>query len=302
MAGLQSRPALWLAVIVAGVASVHATSRQDKDPQLSTLLTVAGTYVAEYERAFAAIVSEEVYEQTDNYPTGGGPKRRVTASETLTFNAGGSGWMVFRNVLDVDGTPAGSQAGRLEAVAVDPSQQALSEAMRLTAESARYNLGAMKRPITVPTAALTYLRRENQPQSTFAFDGMKTVAKLSAALVTFTVTEDQPATDDATTTTGRMWIEPESGRVVRSELAHTSRNVVAKVEVQYAAAEPPVAVWVPVRMFEQYDVIMTSQAVQGRGGRAVSAHVDGLATYRDCRQFELKAGLRLQSPSKRWPF
>jgi hypothetical protein len=295
MKPVPRRMALLLTVVIAGLATVGAADRQTANPSLAQLLAAAGTYVAAYEKAFGAIVSEETYDQTGNarVATGPGRQRRVTTSELLTFNTGGSGWMVFRDVLDVDGKPVAGERGRLATVAADPSREALADAMRRTAASARYHIGLVARTITVPTAALTYLRRENQPHSTFAFDGMKTIGKLSVALVTFAATDEQPATDDATTTKGRAWIEPESGRIVRSEISQTSKNCTAKVEVEYAA-EPGIDVWVPVRMFEQYDVVMPAGAVQGRGGQAVSAHVDGLATYRNFRQFALKAGLMIR--------
>jgi hypothetical protein len=294
MTSTHTRLALLLTAVIGGLASVRAAPQRSGVPALPQVLAAAGNYVAAYEKAFGAVLSEEVYRQTDNYLAGAKNRLgRVTTSDMLMFSTGGSGWMVFRDVLDVDGKPVDGERGRLLALAAEPSREALADAMRRTAESARQNLGIIARTITVPMSGLTYLRRENQARSTFEFDGMKSVAKLDVVLVRFAVTDDQPATDDATATTGRVWIEPVSGRVVRSEITHASRSCTARIDVQYAA-QPGIGVWVPVRMYEQYDVEMPAQAVQPRGGQAVSAHVDGLATYRNFRQFEVKAGLTIR--------
>lgn len=199
--------------------------------------------------------------------------------------------MVLRDVLEVDLAPIAGQPDRLLRVATNPTRAALADAMRATADSARYNIGTLPRAITIPTTALTFLRVENQAQSSFEFDGMKTLGKLDVAVVKFKATNDSPAIDD-TTTTGRFWIEPASGRVVRTELASTSHLCDAKVEVQYAS-QPGIAVWVPVRMFEQYDVVIPTHNI-GRVSSAIGAHVDGLATYQNFRQFEAKAGLMIK--------
>jgi hypothetical protein len=289
-----------LLLVIVGPWSTGAATQRTADPSLPQVLAAAGDYVAAYEKSFPAIVGEEVYEQSanlrqfSNLRTGGDvPRRRVMTSDVLIFNSGGSGWMIFRDVLDVDGAPVADRPGRLLSLVANPTPDALADAMRRTADSMRHYLGSVARALTVPAAALSVLRRENQPHATFEFDGMKTVARLNTALVSFTATDDEAATDDATTTTGRFWIEPASGRVVRSEIAHTSRSCVAKVEVQYAA-QPGLDLWVPVRMFEQYDVVMPAGAVQTRGSQPVSGHVDGLATYRNFRPFEMKPGLTIR--------
>jgi hypothetical protein len=54
--------------------------------------------------------------------------------------------------------------------------------MRATAESTRQHLGSINRTMTLANGALAYLRLENQSQ-TFTFEGMKTVARMRAALL-----------------------------------------------------------------------------------------------------------------------
>jgi hypothetical protein len=271
-----------------------AMSAQNPDPTVPQLLTAAGGYITEYERTFAVIVAEERYEQSTNAPTASTApstaiRRRATTSEFVMFNSGGGGWMVFRDVLAVDVTPV-AEPGRLLKLVANPTPDTLAEAMRTTAASKRYNIGLVVRGVTVPTGTLAYLRRENQSQSTFELEGMKTIEKEDMAVLKFKATSDVGAPDE-TVTTGRFWIEPKSGRVVRTELTQTSPTNEAKVEVQYAS-QPGISAWVPVRMFEQYDVATPVRAAtNSRTSGPTSTHFDGLSTYRNFRQFEAKPGL-----------
>ncbi len=283
--------------LACGAVAVGAVSQRTADPALPDLLAAAGTYIAEYEKAFESVVSEERYEQTANArAAGSGLRRRVMKSDVLTFNAGPLGWMAFRDVLEVDGVPVGDQPERLLKLVADPSRDAVEDAKRVTEESARYNIGSMTRTINVPTTALVFLRRENQARSAFELGGMKTVAGRQVAVLAFRETADDRMirTIDNAAAAGRFWIEPASGRVVQTELTLASRMYAGKVVVEYAD-QPKIGLWVPVRMTEQYTVLEERTTVLSSGAThtspAVPAVVDGRAEYRNFRKFETKAGL-----------
>ena len=172
-------------LFVVCLTAVGAATQRVPDPPLPELLTVAARYVEEYEKAFAAIVSEERYEQTANAPAAGtGPRRRIMRSDLLTYHSPAAGWIAFRDVVEVDGKPIPDHADRLAKLVHEPTSDALEDARRASLESARFNLGSMPRTVNVPTSALLFLRREKQPRGQFKLDGMKTVAKLRVALVT----------------------------------------------------------------------------------------------------------------------
>jgi hypothetical protein len=73
---------------------------------------------------------------------------------------------------------------------------------------------------------------------------------------------------------GRFWIEPETGRVLASELIAQDLSVRGAITVGYDL-EPALQVMVPTQMRENYDIV--------RGSRVI-----GLANYSRFRQFQVK--------------
>lgn len=83
---------------------------------------------------------------------------------------------------------------------------------------------------------------------------------------------------------GRYWIEPESGRVTRTQLwlntrGHgTGRQIEVNVAVDYAR-DPGLDLWVPVEMRERYT------AVDG-------SRLETTAAYSNYRRFRVNARMR----------
>ena len=72
---------------------------------------------------------------------------------------------------------------------------------------------------------------------------------------------------------GRFWIQPDTGRVLMSELIARDRNVSAAVDVSYQS-EPLLGCLVPIEMREDY---------RSRPG----SHISSSATYGRFRQFQV---------------
>jgi hypothetical protein len=72
---------------------------------------------------------------------------------------------------------------------------------------------------------------------------------------------------------GRFWIEPDTGRVLISELVARNRTVQGTIDVSYQS-EPLLGLLVPVEMRERYN--------DNRGAR-----VEAIATYGRFRQFQV---------------
>jgi hypothetical protein len=120
-------------------------------------------------------------------------------------------------------------------------------------ESARFNLGSIVRTINMPTLALMFLRKDMQERSTFTRGGTKKIDGYATVELRF-AEHAMPriiASSDAAAATGRFWLEPDSGRVVRSELVVDSANARATITVTYGQ-RPKIAVWVPTSMDEAY--------------------------------------------------
>ena len=291
-------------VVVAGALVAHNVRAEQRptEPSLSALLSVAGRYVAEYETSFGALVAQEIYQQSTNQPATSAsrspsqPTRRITTGEVLLFDSGGAGWMIFRDIHVLDNKELTVPTVRMAALASEPTRQLLANAMRATARVSSYMIGEIPRSPATPTAALMYLRPARQGLGVFELDGMKTIDNVGVALLKFSERADaRMSTADDSTTTGRFWIDPDTGRVVQTEITIASAAYTTKVEVQYAV-RPGVSFPVPVRMFETHRATVTprgmSSASFGRtGGGSTQTYIDGLATYQGFQRFELKPEL-----------
>ncbi len=263
----------------------------------AALLERASAYLESYEKAFSGVVSEEIYSQElrvppsmENRPTNMGqlPPRflgvsqaatRTLRADVLQTRVGEGEWVAFRDVYEVSGEPVRDRDARLQKLFVDAPPGAVDQARRILAESARYNLGALQRDINVPTMALTYLRESNQSRSDFSIDGNQDVGGVRAVVLEFKERASPTivrSADGDLPATGRVWIEPDSGRVLKTEISMASRRSGAKITVTYGAV-PELAMWVPIVMTEEYT------------GAEI---IFGKATYSKFRQFAVSTAWR----------
>lgn len=250
-----------LSVALTG-ASSHAAAQK---PDVTSLLAKAAAYLAAYEKAFSVVVAEEAYSQVligEQRLASSGiagriepiRKQRELRSDVLQTAVGQNDWVAFRDVFEVDGKPVRDRDARLQKLFVDASSQALTQARRIVAESARYNVGSLQRNINVPTMALAYLRAANQSRSTFTVAGRQDVNGVPAVILEFVErakpTIIQSAASDLPAR-GHFWIEPDSGRVLKSELSVSGKISTSKITVTYGAV-PKLSVWAPILMKEEY--------------------------------------------------
>jgi hypothetical protein len=268
-------------VIVARGASAAAPQ---KEAPLKDVLTRAAAYVARFERDLATIIAEERYVQ--DVVGGRTPEHRELTSDVLLLRPSGSNsYVQFRDVFEVDGEIVRRRDERLLRLAANPN--AVSAA-QIVEESARYNIGDIQRTINVPLLPLTFLLTDNQWR--FKFSIAKPGAKAAS--------DDLPDSPHFKVTTeiwvveyreverrtlirkndgkdiparGRFWIEPDTGRVLLSELIAEDRNVHSKIEVSYQS-EPLLGLLVPVEMRETY---------WRTGSRS---RIEGTATYGSFRR------------------
>ena len=84
---------------------------------------------------------------------------------------------------------------------------------------------------------------------------------------------------DNAAATGRFWIEPASGRVVQTEISLEAPRYRAKVAVTYAD-QPKIALWVPIRMLEDYSEFNNAWNLQQ------PATINARAEYQNFRRYE----------------
>src|SRR5262245_3671827 len=243
---------------------------QPDAPALPQVLARAQAYVLDCQKQLSGLVAEENYVQdsrlfrttlsTTTMRSLSG--RRDLKSDLLLVKPEGSDrWVQFRDVFEVDGKAVRDRSERLLDLFVKPTTSTRTQLDRITAESSRYNIGPIERNINVPILALTILLPENVAQFQFA-RGSKAAPELARYrptadvwVLTFTETRkgtmirgsggvDLPAS-------GRLWIEPDSGRVLATELTADLSSATATIDVVYGAGPFP-NVLVPVEMREQY--------------------------------------------------
>jgi hypothetical protein len=283
-----------------------------KEPALDLVLARAGAYVAEFQRQFSGIVAEERYIQavkTFARRPGCPPPGTVAASVVcpqppvnpmhaelrsdllLVKPVATREWLQFRDVFEVDGQPVRDRSERLTRLFLDPSSASANQIARILDESTRYNIGDIRRNINTPLFALQFLERLNQPRFEFRRtrnrvpEGVRAEPAAAGAFRTsvevwaIEYQEKQPGTVIRTAdfkdlpSRGRFWIEPDTGRVLISELVARNRTVQGTVDVSYQS-EPLLGLLVPVEMRERYN--------DNHGAR-----VEAIATYGRFRQFQV---------------
>lgn len=266
-------------------------------PTLTTVLQRAGDYVTAFHRTLSRIVSEERYVQKWE-ATSNGPRkdatdrgRRTLVSDLLLVKPrGADDWLQFRDVFEVDGAPVRDRHERLPSLLADGSPSAEEQIARIKSESARYNIGNIDRDVNVPLLAMRFLAPNNQrrfkfrrtadraPGNTHLAPDSDGVFRVSAEVWVIEYDEVQQPTIIRTRGAkslpahGRFWIDPETGRVLMSELRAGDRNVRGTIDVSYQS-EPLVGMLVPIEMREDYT---------DRSG----SHITGVATYGRFRQLE----------------
>ena len=270
-------------------------------PEAEAAVARARRYAASYESALSGLVAEERYVQrsftheriasTSSVPIGRAPRpgetkeswewmldaQRVTRSDYLLVKApGGTRWLPFRDVFEVDGKKVREREERLQQLFLKAPASAADRAAEIMADAARYNIGFVQRNVNLPTLALRFLDPSYEAKAFFrrqgevVVDGRKTWELAFSERGSPTLVQgpdgDAPAE-------GTFWIEPEEGRVVRSRIRHQIGGATIEVTVTYRPDEKTPGTWVPSEMREVYE----------GGGRRLEC----VATYSKIRRFQV---------------
>lgn len=250
-------------MLALAMATLEVTGTGPQTASTAEVLRRAAAYVDDYRRRLETIVAEERYVQrssSDSADAAGSPEERTLRSDYMLLPGvpGENPWFAFRDVFEVDGQPVAEERGRLEGWLADSRSSLLQKARALAIEQARYNIGPVMRTINVPTLALEILTRRNQERFRFRRSGTTTIDGIDALIMTFEERRrptmirtpdgrDLPAT-------GTLWIEPATGRVLRTELRTGERardRIEAVITVTYVFV-PRLDLLLPGTMEERY--------------------------------------------------
>jgi hypothetical protein len=276
---MRSAPAVFVASLLLftpASAPVHA-----EEPSLKQVVERLGRYVDDYGTRLSIIVGIERYWQRSADAT----MERTLVSEIAFVPVGGD-WLAYRDVFEVDGRRVGDRSDRLQRLLVEPSRAALEQARRIADESARYNLGEVRRNINTPTMALFAMRTENRRRFKYWKEGVEQASAGTLWTVRF---EERDRPTIVRTPEGRdvpmrgyLRMRPADGAVVRTELTMDSQaGVRATVTVVYRL-DDRLGSLLPATMDEAYD------RVTGPSQRPSAATMSIVcrATYSDYRRFE----------------
>ena len=295
-----ARDATCAAVLMLVAADrVHA-----QPPSLPQVIARAGEYVREFEGQLSGIVAEETYEQEYFYRRGRSlnplQQRRTLRADLLLMRPEGElSWVQFRDVFEVDGKPVRDREERLTALFLKPTRSTLERIARIRRESARYNIGNVDRTMNVPVLPLQAIDPAVQPRFRYSLADPARRGNEEPALPntpSFRVTTEvwvvryeeirgptlvrSPNGEDLRSS-GRLWIEPATGRVLMGEVVTRNRDVTARLTVSFQS-EPLLGLLVPVEMHEEYRMKDKANLIVGT------------ATYGKFRQFQVTVDQRIE--------
>ena len=281
-----------LAAFLALVTSLYPQSSS----QLANVLQRATEYVTQYEAELGNLIGSEEYVQNAawlantgfGYPRIGKRSQRRLSSDFLIIQVGPE-WAALRKVNRIDGVKVNETEPALED-AFDNSPEANSTRLLvMKAESTGYNLGDIIREINLPTFALKVLHKSDVSRFAFERAGSSKIEGIQTWAIRFREQtgptlvvggKDQPLYS-----TGTLWIDPDTGRVLRTEFlvenAYAPSRVKGAIIVRYAEGKN-VKMLVPSLMDEHYETEFNT--------------VDCRAFYTNFRPFEVDVKFEIRPP------
>ena len=297
-----------ISAVVTVVASlvVPGMSVRAQEPTLEDVLARATQYALDYQEALSGVVSEESYLQTWQRGSRDPQVRELKSDVLLIRRPGKTQYVLFRDVFEVDGREVRDRDERLQQLFLSPSEANSAQILRILDESARYNLGDIGRTVNTPTLALVFL--DAQYQSRFRFErvddrvaeSVRDPSVDSEQVRRFTGTEDLwvvayteigrntligNSRGGALPASGRFWIDPETGRIVITELRLRDETVDAVIDVRYEL-EPSVGLIVPTAMRERYHDLRRDSVIEGT------------ADYSRVRRFQVTSTEDVKEPAQ----
>jgi VWFA-related protein len=278
---------------------------------LETLAGRVGDYVTRFLDEHRSVVIEEQYVQIAK-PWRGTPKSpdnepalawdeaaakktkspiiaaRRLRSDVLLVQASNQMPIAYRDVYEVDGRPVRGRVERVRELFLSKDPGSKQQLSNIATESARYNLGSLRRTVNTPTFPLLYLRPGYFSRLKLSMKGRETIGGRPCVIVEFRETE-RPAlvgtpNGGDVLAWGRFWVEPSTGKVRQMDVRLETNSQRRMLQVRYGDAER-VDVLVPERMWEWYE----GTSLEGRDGLwntgAGQAYIECLALYSNIRRF-----------------
>ena len=272
-----------VAIIIA-CSGYPVASSQTQAISIEEIQRRATAYVVAYQQALTSLVATERYVQTLRRQRGGGQRRELVSEVVMVRGDAQSDWIMFRDVLEVDGRVIHDREQRLLELLRSPAPDALAAARHIADESARFNIGRLTRTFNVPDMALSFLRPEHAPRIRYdnlrseAIDGVRHFVFRFRELSGPTIVRTPRGRD--LRGEGRLWVT-DQGAIRRTELMLRDHASIGSATVDFRD-DSAVGLRVPIKMTETY--LLPGELIEGS------------ATYSNFRRFTVQTSEKLTKP------
>jgi len=280
---------------------IPAVLAADDRPPLQTVLDRVSDYVVRFQHEFSGVVAEERYVQdSDKSDRPFVTHRELKSDLLLVRTEGADAYVQFRDVFEVDGDPVRDRTDRLEKLFMNPSASASRQVSQIMNESARYNIGSVERNINVPLIALMMLDPSYRPRFKYSIStehkgtprGLPKSPAFTLAADAWEIDYEEVSTPTViqsdrrdAKTHGRIFVDPDTSRVLITELVNEAKTVRSTIRVSYQS-EPLDDFLLPVEMRETY-------VMKGR-----FYTFQGAATYGNFRRFTVNTVESIADPKQ----
>jgi len=250
-----------------------------KPDELQQVLDRAARYVDDYEEnQLGNLLVNETYLQNSVYYSDDGrgriigSEKRRTEADFLMIAVDGDR-VGIRQVRTVDSFPV-PRKDNLEAMLDDSPAAVRKRLDELRQDSSRYNIGAVLRKINLPIFALRVARAKESPRFSFEKHGVKKSKSGETWEIRFRELDLPTLTrglnGEPLFSTGTLWIEANSGRVLKTQIKvsnpYSQHPVTGEIDVTYSE-EKQLGMLVPSEMSERYESlvnIVTTEATYSK--------------------------------------
>ena len=246
------------------------------------------------------MIADERYDQKMSVPRRRDTRQRLDSQFLFLRLPGTNEWLGFRDVYALNGRQVRPRDDRLAALLVDPTADVARRARAIVEESSKYNLGRQDHTVNVPPLVLDWITERVRPRLAFSKLGEERIRGVQTWRIGFKEISRPtlvrtPLGDDVQSE-GSYWIEPDTGRILETELvshvdigpgthpleprarAGRIRTVTSTVRVSYRP-DSRLSVLVPVEMREKLEALPYGTA-------------EGTAKYTNFRRFEATARIK----------
>jgi len=276
--------------LLLGVLAGPLVLPDGRAPSVKDVMRRVAGYVAAYGDKASIVVGTEHYTQETDGSAADAYERRVIVAEFAIVKVESArGWLGFRDAIEVDGRSIRDREDRLVRLLTSAGGR-YDEAGRLTAESARFNIGHVVRTFNVPTTVLFYFSREHQERFKFTAKGVNADGTWEIAYrETQHPTLIRTPEGKSVPSDGSFWVNPADGTIVRTLLKVGGDGIGAPkgtrgdgtIDVTYSRVAA-LDMWLPELMIEQFEI---------QGGDNWET-VTGRATYTNYRQFQTSVRIK----------